>query len=137
VGGAVSIFFFRGAANTAWGVVVAMWSQLLGCMFLVVYLLTVYATLPQSPMWGLVTEWGVLSLLGLPPSHVFTIKLSTAIFVAQTSEMLGWFLLVSSVPLMLVYAFLWEARMASGGGSDWGAIRLAIFLVVLPILSGA
>jgi len=56
VGGAVAIFFFRGAANTAWGVAVATWSQLLGCIFLVVYLLTVYATLPQSPRWGLVTE---------------------------------------------------------------------------------
>jgi hypothetical protein len=103
----------------------------------VVYLLTVYATLPQSPMWGLVSEWGVLSLLGLPPSHVFTMKLSTAIFVAQTSEILGWFLLVSSVPLILVYAYLWEVRIAAGSGSDWGAIRLAVFLVVLPMLSGA
>jgi len=33
VGGAVAIFFFRGAANTAWGVAVATWSQLLGCIF--------------------------------------------------------------------------------------------------------
>jgi len=89
VNGAVAIFFFRGAANTAWGVIAAMWSQLLGCFFLVVYLLTVYATLPQSPRWGLLTEWGNLSLLGLPPSHVFIIKLSTAICVAQTSEMFG------------------------------------------------
>jgi len=97
----------------------------------------VYVTLPQSPMWGLVTEWGSLSLLGLPPSHVFTMKLSTAICVAQTSEALGWFLLVSSVPLMLVYAFLWEARIAAGRGSDWGAIRLAVFLVILPVLGGA
>jgi len=78
-----------------------------------------------------------LSLLGLPPSHVFTIKLSTAICVAQTSEALGWFLLVSSVPLILVYAFLWEARIAAGRGSDWGAIRLAVFLVILPVLRGA
>jgi len=104
---------------------------------LVAYLLTVYVTLPQSPMWGLVTEWGSLSLLGLPPSHVFTMKLSTAVCVAQTSEVLGWFLLASSVPLMLVYALLWEARIAAGRGSDWGAISLAVFLVVLPVLRGA
>jgi len=84
-----------------------------------------------------VTEWGSLSLLGLPPSHVFIIKLSTAVCVAQTSEVLGWFLLSSSVPLMLVYALLWEARIASGSGSDWGAVRLATFLVVLPILRRA
>jgi len=125
----VSILFFRRVINTTWGVLVSYRSSLIGCIFLLVYLVTIYRIIPETQDWRNLQDLEFLSIGGLPPSHIFLIKVVSILYTLVQSDIVGWLLMRSSVVMILAYTKIWETGIVKEKNAEWGSLRF-VFLIL-------